>query len=301
MTKQIALQKDSRSKPEQAFAHLDEVAADRGLTLLTKQWHGGRFEYRFRCPSGHEFTRIGQVAMRGTMTCLQCVQERTQRRFLEILAQQGIVCQEEGYPGQTARLHLQAAARGGRCLTDAYVGIRENYLWECANGHRWQARGAGVVKGRWCQTCFARRNGDARLKADRLMDLHAKAASHGGQCLDDAYRGSNARYRFRCSKGHEWTAAANLVLAKTWCPQCATQAKRLTIGQMRGVARARGGRCPSDVYLGNRVKLTWECHVGHVWSSPPNTVINRGAWCPDCFRLRITRNPALRKRYETPR
>jgi Zn finger protein HypA/HybF involved in hydrogenase expression len=346
MTKQIALPRSSRNSPAQSFARLGEIAASQGLTLLTQLWHGMLFKYQFRCGSGHEFARIGTVVMRGTVTCLQCVQERTQRRFLEILEEQGTTCQEASYLGQTARQHFRcghghewvtearkileghgcptcatqerarqlthrdgltrlqqaAAAHGGRCLADRYIGIQPKYSWECANGHRWQASGAKVVDGNWCRMCFARRNGDARMKPYRLEDLQARAASHGGECLDDVYRGINARYRFRCAKGHEWSAHGHLVLTrKTWCLQCANLNRRLTIEQMREVAHARGGRCLSETYLGGKVKLTWECHLGHVWSSTPGTVLYRGAWCPNCFRLRITRDPLLRKRYDTPR
>lgn len=47
---------------------------------------------------------------------------------------------------------------------------------------------------------------------------------------------------------------------------------------MGAIAKACGGRCPSTGYLGNRLKLTWECQLGYVWSSMPGTVVKRGAW-----------------------
>ncbi|MCA8223867.1 hypothetical protein [Burkholderia sp. BC1] len=51
--------------------------------------------YEFRCASGHDVTRIGTVAMRGTITCLQCEHVRVQFRFQELLSERGIVCHEE--------------------------------------------------------------------------------------------------------------------------------------------------------------------------------------------------------------
>ncbi|WP_244384794.1 hypothetical protein [Burkholderia pseudomallei] len=334
--------KRTRRNSDEAFSLLREIAGNRGLTLLTEQWNGAQFAYLFCCASGHEFTRIGTVAMRGTVSCLECERSRVERRFLETLAERGITCREGRFLGQNARQHFRcreghewatqarkilegsgcpscalayrteqlidsnglarlqeaAAARGGRCLTDAYLGIKENYLWECANGHRWQARGYSVVKGGWCWPCFARRNGDAHLKPERLSDIHARALSHGGQCLDETYHGSNSKYRFRCARGHEWLGWGHQVLGGAWCRRCANLDKRLTIEEMQAVAKARGGRCLSAEYLGHKFKLTWECHLGHVWSSTPGTVVNRGAWCPNCFRLRITRDPTLRRRYD---
>lgn len=334
--------KRTRRNSDEAFLLLRKIAASRGLTLLTEQWGGAHFAYLFRCASGHEFTRIGTVAMRGTVCCLECDSDRVGLRFLEMLEERGVECREGRFLGQNVRQHFRcreghewatqarkifeghgcpscalayraeqltdsnglvrlqeaAAARGGRCLTDAYLGIKENYLWECENGHRWQARGYSIIKGRWCRACFARRNGDARLKSERLSDIHAKAFSNGGECLDETYHGSNCKYRFRCARGHEWQGWGHQVLAGVWCRRCANLDKRRTIEEMDAIENGRGGRCLSTDYSGYNVKLTWECHLGHVWSSTPSTVISRGAWCPNCFRLRITRNPVLRRRYD---
>ncbi|CAE6858636.1 hypothetical protein R75461_07860 [Paraburkholderia nemoris] len=67
---------------------------------------------------------------------------------------------------------------------------------------------------------------------------------------------------------------------------------------MLEVAHERGGRCLSEEYLGSKVKLVWQCGLGHVWASTPNTVVRLGHWCPNCFRLRMTKNPGLRRRYD---
>jgi hypothetical protein len=86
-----------------SYSRLAAIAASRGLALLTQQWYTQRYDYLFRCARGHEFTRIGMVAMRGTVTCLECIQEDTKRRFLVILVERGIICREGSYLGQTAR------------------------------------------------------------------------------------------------------------------------------------------------------------------------------------------------------
>lgn len=330
--------------PDESFERLVAIAARQGLTLLTQQWFGTRYPYLFRCARGHTFTRIGLVALRGegTVTCLECIQEDTKRRFQDLLGERGIVCREGGYLGQTARQHFRchcghewetearkileghgclvcatarraqqlmpsdglerlqraAAAHGGRLLADAYGGLRKKYLCECAQGHCWWVKGARVLEGHWCDLCAVSRRVEAVSKPERLSDLHATARSHGGECLDDTYRGRNARYRFRCAKGHEWSALGNLVLRGTWCMQCSNQAKRGTIERMQEVARERGGRCLSETYVSSKTRLVWECHLGHVWSATPDNVIHRGAWCPNCFRLRITKKPHLRRRYD---
>lgn len=248
-----------RRMPGESLERLADIAARQGLTLLTQQWYTLRYGYLFRCMRGHTFTRIGMVAMRGT--------ERA------------------------------AVAHDGRLLGETHAGIGEDYLWECTEGHRWRARGEKVVEGGWCAVCASRRHGEQQRDPEGLERLKEAAGLRGGECLAQSYSGQERKYRFRCVKGHEWEAYGHLVLRGSRRMQCSNQAKRRTIEQMQEVARERGGRCLSDTYVNNRTRLLWECSQGHVWSAAPDNVINRGAWCPDCFRLRITKRPHLRRRY----
>lgn len=329
-------------KPDEALSRLLKMAGERGLQLLTTDWCGLKSYYEFRCASGHHFTRIGTVAMRGTITCLECEQSRVQHRFQQLLSERSIACREGTYLGQTVRqhftcraghewvtearkildghgcprcakvelaaclrhsdglerLHKAATERGGRCLTDAYTGIAAHYEWECAEGHQWTAVAHKIVDGGWCPDCARIRHGELQRDPQGLERLQAVAAERGGQLLSTEYQTRSSKYRFRCARGHEWTTWGHLVLGGAWCWHCANLAKRRTIEDMQAIAAERGGRCLSTEYHGNRVKLTWQCSRGHVWDSMPNTVVNRGAWCPNCFRLRITRDPALRRRYD---
>ena len=50
---------------------------------------------------------------------------------------------------------------------------------------------------------------------------------------------------------------------------------------LKALATSRGGKLLSKAYLGDRIKLSWECSEGHVWEAPPNGIKN-GTWCPTC-------------------
>lgn len=58
--------------------------------------------------------------------------------------------------------------------------------------------------------------------------------------------------------------------------------KKLTIQAMRRLAKARGGRCLSDIYVSDCSKLLWQCAKGHQWTAPPAR-IKFGGWSPHCF------------------
>lgn len=85
---------------------------------------------------------------------------------------------------------------------------------------------------------------------------------------------------FECAARHRWEAAPSAVRKGHWCPRCAHDRRRLTIGQMRALAASRGGECLSERYVDQRIPLRWRCAVGHEWESSPNAM--RDHWCPRC-------------------
>jgi len=60
---------------------------------------------------------------------------------------------------------------------------------------------------------------------------------------------------------------------------------KLDIATMTALARKRGGRCISTLYVNSTVPLLWECASGHQWSAVPAS-IRKGTWCPDCAGVR---------------
>lgn len=65
--------------------------------------------------------------------------------------------------------------------------------------------------------------------------------------------------------------------------------KRLSLDEMRSIAKKRGRQCLSDKYINNREELSWQCKKGHVWKANANNIKN-GTWCPQCaanIRLNI--------------
>jgi hypothetical protein len=57
--------------------------------------------------------------------------------------------------------------------------------------------------------------------------------------------------------------------------------KKLTIEAMRFMAKKRGGKCLSRVYVNWETKLLWRCGKGHEWKASQNSV-SQGSWCPKC-------------------
>ena len=58
--------------------------------------------------------------------------------------------------------------------------------------------------------------------------------------------------------------------------------RRLTIQEMRLIAKERGGKCLSDTYKGGNIKLRWKCSEGHIWEAIPLRIKHSKTWCPVC-------------------
>jgi hypothetical protein len=254
----------------------------RGGTLVSGAFTGLLERYRLRCGNGHEWEAQGRKISAGNW-CPQCRHAEAAERMRSA----------DGLE----RLKEAARAKGGRCLARRYVGRMGEYECECAQRHRWKTTGAHLLAGHWCAQCAAQQRGASLRTIEGLEKMRAAAEAHGGVCLAQAYAGRLARYRFRCARGHEWETEGGLVLSGHWCKRCAHDQLRSTLAQMQAVALARGGRCLSTEYRNSRVKLTWECHRGHVWEAVPGSV-KQGTWCPNCAVLDRTKKRGKRKRYD---
>jgi len=62
---------------------------------------------------------------------------------------------------------------------------------------------------------------------------------------------------------------------------------------MRQLARERGGKCLSAVYINGHTKLRWRCEDGHEWEAEP-AAVKYGTWCPTCAGTKKLTLEALR-------
>ena len=59
-------------------------------------------------------------------------------------------------------------------------------------------------------------------------------------------------------------------------------AKEAALARLQDFAAAKRGRCLSDKYVNNRVKLRWQCAHGHTWHATPHSLLHNNSWCPVC-------------------
>lgn len=267
-----ALKRCPRCEEDERFAMLQARCAQSGLQLLRLDASVGGHRYRLRCSQGHVWS-AGRVVVRCPMCTLATSDEDKAKVKVKRTPQKvkGI-----------ERLRAIAEERGGRCLSDEYLGYVGRHRFKCAEGHEWEASAGDVIRGHWCGVCasdarFQRKYGPAVLQA-----IQHAVASRGGVLLTKEPIALDKPLQLRCAHRHKWSATSSMILRGAWCEKCHRGAERLKIAQ--AIATHFGGRCLSQDATNVMRPLFWVCgKAGHVWRAQLNAV-RRGLWCLDCAK-----------------
>jgi len=127
-------------RPKHSISSLQALAASRGGFLLSSAYVNARTPVVWACGAGHAWPATVDNVRRGSW-CPTCARAASRAAGLE---------------GARAA----AAARGGACLSTAYVNNKAPLKWRCAAGHEWSAPANNVCRGEgggrppsWCPTC----------------------------------------------------------------------------------------------------------------------------------------------------
>ena len=107
-----------------------------------------------------------------------------------------------------------AEKRGGKCLSNTYVNAETKLLWECTEGHKWEATTCSVKYSfTWCPYCA----GSIKLTIEEMHDI---AVERGGKCLSNTYVNTGTKLLWECVKGHKWEEKPSSIKSGKWCIEC---------------------------------------------------------------------------------
>jgi hypothetical protein len=112
---------------------MKKIAESRGGQCLSETYKDGKTKLLWQCSKGHRWETIPNNIKRGSW-CPACA---------------GLL------KGTLEEMQEIARRRAGKCLSETYINNRRKLLWECANGHRWEASPVKIKNGQWCPTCSA--------------------------------------------------------------------------------------------------------------------------------------------------
>jgi hypothetical protein len=109
------------------------AAREKGGECLSDCYVRSDVPLKWRCARGHVFL-LAPDGLTAGRWCPDCAREDRHALRLQ-------------------RMREIAKARGGLCLSDVYTGSRDKLVWQCHQGHVWQARPVSVASGTWCPVC----------------------------------------------------------------------------------------------------------------------------------------------------
>ena len=239
--------------PKWKISDCQTFATVKGGVCLDTEYKNNKHQMQWKCSEGHTFTaNFGQVKDIGQW-CRECSIIRRRTGIEE--------CQKA------------ASERGGKCLTTEYKRNTEHMLWECKEGHQWNATFGHIKNSKsWCPKCVGH-------DPITIQDCQKRASDLGGECLSDTYTWKGET-RWRCKEGHEWESKFMRCTVQ-WCPYCAGNFNN-NLEVCQNYAKSKGGKCLSTEYKNSGEKMSWECNEGHKWKTGFGGMKNQGHWCQTC-------------------
>jgi hypothetical protein len=146
-----------KSESEARLEECQELARSKGGECLSPVYLGVKKQHLWACAGGHTWVSSPDAIKNNGAWCPFCAGQRIWS------------------PGQTeseARLEecrALAEAKGGECLSPAYLGGQTKLRWRCANDHEWDVKPTHVKAGVWCPTCAKKARGDKTRRRRQAM------------------------------------------------------------------------------------------------------------------------------------
>jgi len=165
----------------------------------------------------------------------------------------------------------------GICLSKEYKNTRIPLKWNCLMcNHIWYANLYNVIKGQWCKKCADNK------KRYSINDCINIAKNNNGKCLESKYKQSKIPMLWECANGHQWLSPFCEVKRGSWCKKCAINKQKLTIDEIKKIAKQRNGEYLDTQYFGLYKKVKWRCANKHIWMMPVFNIKYCNSWCPEC-------------------
>lgn len=172
---------------------MQEIAKMRGGRCLSEKYVNNHTKLVWECKYGHRWQAKPALIKQQTW-CPICAKNR---KFT------------------IGEMKIIAKRLGGKCLSEDYVNSSTKLLWECSEGHRWEAIPYTIKKGSWCPYCA----GSGKLTIEGMREI---AKQRGGKCLSNKYVNNQTKLLWECAEGHQWEAIPNRIKMGTWCPICSS-------------------------------------------------------------------------------
>ena len=121
---------------------LHQIAKKKGGSCLSVSYRAQKQKLLWKCENGHQWYATANSIMHAGSWCPVCAGNQK----LTLLDLKKIAVQ-----------------RGGKCITSEYINSKTKMLWQCQNGHRWNATAFSIKTRRsWCPECYKNINKNSK-------------------------------------------------------------------------------------------------------------------------------------------
>lgn len=194
----------------------------------------------------------------------------------------------KGHNDLATKYPLIAAQADGWDPSEVLAGGKDKKNWICSNGHKfsmslsWRTLRKGNCP--YCQ-------GKKVLKGfNDLITTHPVLASEAeGWDATLFSAGSGIKKKWRCSRGHVYSAAINSRAGlESGCPICSNMQLLTGFNDLATlypeIAKESVGWDPSKVLAGTSQKFKWRCLVGHTYTTSVKSRTGNKTGCPSCSK-----------------
>ena len=220
--------------------------ADRGITLLGN-YEGAHASTLFQCNESHTWEARPANILQGK-NCPHC----------------------DGQFPLSKQIVNERITDRGLILLGEYKNNAKKTVFQCSEGHRWEAAPANVMAGTGCAVCAGNLPLTTEIVNGRIADR--------GLVLLDEYKNNTVKRRFQCSEGHVWETAPANVLSGRGCTVCAERTSDndvfyLWIAGPQELVRLRDGEFLLKYGVtSERRKYLRINEVGWNWNVTPNVL-----------------------------
>lgn len=128
-----------------------DIARSKGGECLSNYYEGNNVKLEYICKDNHKWMASPQKISLGRW-CPKCaIKERANKMR-----------------GNIKDMQILAKTKGGKCLSNDYLGCEEKLLWKCSLNHSWKAIPLSIKRGSWCPECYKNRPTKSKIKLKNI-------------------------------------------------------------------------------------------------------------------------------------
>jgi hypothetical protein len=170
-------------------------------------------------------------------------------------------------------------------------GSHKIVKWKCKKGHTWKAQvGDMTTRNHLCPFC----SNHKFLKG--LNDLESNYPELAKQAFNwnpqDVHYGTRKKLEWKCGLGHIWKSTVNSRTSLgASCPYCSGHKMMQGFNDLAtthpDLAKEAYGWDPAKIGGGTSLKLSWKCHLGHIYEMNPISRTFAKQGCPICANKKV--------------